>query len=117
MFECFKEIPYPRRECIPEEDNEDKEKNQQGGGQQNNQAAGAAHQQAHQQQQSGNIQQPPDKRMRLSGPTHPSNNPAGIMAASGDNNNPNFQPQVCFKIFLHFNLNSLGLNTSNLAGL
>lgn len=65
VFEHCNPIPYPKRECIPEEEPDDKDaKNQQ-------------QQQHHQQQQQHQIslQQPPDKRIRLSGPP-PVGNPA-----------------------------------------
>jgi FtsZ-interacting cell division protein YlmF len=87
IFEGCKEIPYPKRECIPEEEHEDKDVAQKQ--QQQQQQLHAQHlqqqqqqQQQHQQQQQqqqqqmnlqNSIQPPPEKRMRPNGP--PNMNP------------------------------------------
>jgi len=49
IFENCKDIPYPKRECIPEEESEDKDA-------------------AHKNQQHNQQHHPPDKRMRINGP-------------------------------------------------
>lgn len=79
IFEGCKEIPYPKRECIPEEEHEDKDaaqKQQQQAQQQQahqhqQQQLHAQHVQQQQQQQmnlQNSIQPPPEKRMRPNGP-------------------------------------------------
>lgn len=73
VFEHCKDIPYPKRECIPEEESDhDKEA-------QKNQQQQQQHQQHlqnhHAHQMSSSLQQPPDKRMRLNGPVPQQNNP------------------------------------------
>jgi len=82
IFENCKDIPYPKRECIPEEEPEDKEaqKNQQ---QQHQQQHQQPNQQISQHQMS--LQQPPDKRMRLIPPPHQQQQPPNI----GNQNNAN----------------------------
>lgn len=77
VFEHCKEIPYPKRECIPEEEPEDKEaqKNQQ-------QQQQAAH---HPQQMP--LQPPPDKRMRLNAPL-PQHQQQQQQGPPGNNQNP-----------------------------
>lgn len=62
IFENCKEIPYPKRECIPEEEPEDKD----------------AHKNQH--------HQPPDKRIRINGPAP---QPHQQQQQPGNNNNQN----------------------------
>ncbi|RNA24320.1 cyclin-dependent kinase 8 [Brachionus plicatilis] len=101
-FECFKDIPYPKRECIPEEESDhDKEahKNQQ---------------HMHHQQQQHQLHQPPDKRMRMNptGPQQQANQPMNLM--NQKQNDSNFNPQYAQnnnqRMFYNRNQSSNNLN-------
>ncbi|CAF0946752.1 unnamed protein product [Brachionus calyciflorus] len=97
-FECFKEIPYPKRECIPEEESDhDKEaqKNQQ------QQANQHMHQQQH--HMTSSLQPPPDKRMRM--------NPPG---APPQQQNQQFQQNNNQRAFFNRTQSSGNLNQQNL---
>ncbi len=85
IFENCKEIPYPKRECIPEEEPEDKDKNHQQQQQQQHQQQQHQHQHQQQQQQQHqmSLQQPPDKRMRINAPM-PNQQPVNV--SNGNNN-------------------------------
>jgi hypothetical protein len=67
IFENCKDIPYPKRECIPEEETEDKDA-------------------AQKNQQHNQHQQPPDKRMRINGPAQPPQHPQNQQPGAVNNN-------------------------------